>query len=161
MPLLDRNGARADEWIVSEDGERIGERIIVGLGQLDAALQANGPLGLFIENTTKAASLAPFLDRLDLIVIAFPSYGDGRGFSIAKQLRNMGYRGALRARGPLIADQFAYALECGFDEVDLPEEMERRQPVEQWLAMARTITATYQRGYRARNILDARRAARG
>ena len=42
--------------------------------------------------------------------IAFPAMGDGRGFSIARRLRAMGYRGVLRAKGPLVADQARAAL---------------------------------------------------
>ncbi|MGL5447617.1 MAG: DUF934 domain-containing protein, partial [Rhabdaerophilum sp.] len=100
--------------------------------------------------------------RLSLIAIAFPSFSDGRGFSIAKSLRHAGYRGTLRAVGPLISDQFAYALACGFDEVELPEAVASRQPIAHWLAAARAFRATYQRNHQAQgtSIPDQRRAAR-
>jgi uncharacterized protein (DUF934 family) len=163
MPLLDRNGLRADAWEFSEDAASASGHIIVGFAHLDEALAGNGRgrrIGVAIANDVKAAALEPYFDQVDLISIAFPSYGDGRGFSIAKQLRERGFKGVVRARGPLIADQFAYALACGFDEIDLPESVASRQPVEQWLAMLSTISHTYQRGYGAQNILDARRAAR-
>lgn len=42
-----------------------------------------------------------------VISIDFPSMTDGRGFSIAKRLRAIGYEGTLRATGNLIADQYA------------------------------------------------------
>ena len=163
MPLLDSAGLRADAWDVSEDGASAADNIIVGFAHLDAALAGNGrgrKIGVAIGNDVKASALAPYLDQIELVSIPFPSYGDGRGFSIARQLRGMGFKGRLRASGPLIADQFAYALACGFDEIALPESMASRQPVEQWLAMKDTISHTYQRGYGAQNILDARRAAR-
>ena len=57
---------------------------------------------------------------------------DGRGFSIARRLRAMGYTGRLRAAGPLIADQFRAAQRVGFDEIELPESLAGRQPEEQW-----------------------------
>jgi uncharacterized protein (DUF934 family) len=163
MPLLDRAGLRADVWDVSEDGSSASDNIIVAFAHLESALAGNGrgrKVGVAIVNDVKASALEPYLDQIELVSIAFPNYGDGRGFSIARQLRAMGFKGVLRASGPLIADQFAYALDCGFDEVDIPESMAARQPVEQWLAMAKTISHTYQRGYGAQNILEARRAAR-
>ena len=163
MPLLDRTGAKDNRWIHSEDGTAEAEQIIVSFAHLKDALAGNGRgrrIGVAITNPVKAAELAAFLADLDLISIAFPAYGDGRGFSIAKQLRNLGFKGTLRASGPLIADQFAYALACGFDEVELPDAHAKRQPIEHWLKAAAAISATYQRGFGAQNILDARRAAR-
>lgn len=163
MPLLDREGLREDVWVVSEDGASAAENIVVAFEALDAALAGNGRgrrIGVAIRNDVKASALEPYFDQVELVSIAFPNYGDGRGFSIARQLRNLGFRGRLRASGPLIADQFAYALACGFDEIDLPDAMASRQPVAQWLAMRATVSHTYQRGYGERNILDARRAAR-
>lgn len=163
MPLLDRNGFKQDEWTRSDDGSAEAPRVLVTFDHLQEALAGNGrgrQIGVAIANTIKADALTPFLNDLDLIAIAFPSSGDGRGFSIAKQLRNAGFKGRLRAAGPLIPDQFAFALACGFDEVDLPEAQAERQPVEHWVKAASSISNTYQRGFAAQNILDARRAAR-
>jgi len=163
MPLLDLNGAKKNVWVISEDGSADAEHIIVSVTHLKHALAGNGRgrrIGVAIANTVKLAELEPHLAEIDLIAIAFPSHGDGRGFSIAKQLRHAGFQGTLRASGPLIADQFAFALACGFDEIDLPDAHAARQPVEQWLKAAASISQTYQRGFGAQNILDARRAAR-
>ncbi len=163
MPLLDSAGVSADVWDFSEDGSSAADNILVAFAHLEAALAGNGRgrrIGVAIPNDVKSSALEPFLDQIELVSIAFPSYGDGRGFSIAKQLRGLGFKGVLRASGPLIADQFAYALACGFDEIDLPESVASRQPVAQWLAMNATVSHTYQRGYGGQNILDARRAAR-
>ena len=90
--------------------------------------------GLAVEfpNDRDPADLAPWLDRVELIRVAFPATGDGRGFSIARELRSMGYAGRLRAAGPLIADQFRFARQVGFDELEIPEAMAERQPEEQW-----------------------------
>jgi uncharacterized protein (DUF934 family) len=163
MPLLDRTGAREDRWHRSADGSSPAEQIIVDFAHLEATLAGNGRgrrIGIDIANHVKAEALLPYFDQVQLIAIAFPNFGDGRGFSIAKQLRGFGFKGVLRAQGPLIADQFAYALACGFDEIEIPEALAARQPVEQWLAAAGEISNTYQRGFGAHNILDARRAAR-
>jgi uncharacterized protein (DUF934 family) len=67
-----------------------------------------------------------------MIRIAFPAMTDGRGFSIARRLRAMGYAGRLRAAGPLIADQMIAARSVGFDEIEVPESVAARQPEAQW-----------------------------
>jgi uncharacterized protein (DUF934 family) len=95
--------------------------------------------GLAVEfpNDRDPADLAPWLERLEMIRVAFPAMGDGRGFSIARRLRAMGYSGRLRAAGPLIADQFPAARQVGFDEIELPDTVASRQPEAQWRPRAR------------------------
>lgn len=85
-----------------------------------------------VPNDRDPAGLASRLDRIALIRVAFPATGDGRGFSIARALRDMGYTGRLRAAGALIADQYRMARRVGFDEVEIPQAMADRQPEEQW-----------------------------
>lgn len=48
------------------------------------------------------------------VVIEFPVFMDGRGFSHARKLRQLGFTGALLADGDLLADQWAYLERCGF-----------------------------------------------
>ncbi|MRX51142.1 DUF934 domain-containing protein [Paracoccus sp. S-4012] len=67
-----------------------------------------------------------------MLRVAFASFADGRGFTVARRLRAAGYTGRLRACGPLIADQYAMARRAGFDEVEIPDEIAARQPVGQW-----------------------------
>ena len=71
-----------------------------------------------------------------LVRIAFPSFADGRGFTLARVLRMRGYAGRLRAHGHVIADQYAMARRAGFDEVEIPDDLAARQPEAQWLARA-------------------------
>jgi hypothetical protein len=44
-----------------------------------------------------------------IIRVDFPSFADGRGFTIARMLRLRGYQGRLRAHGHVISDQYAMA----------------------------------------------------
>ncbi len=92
----------------------------------------HAPLAVEFPNDRDPADLAPWVERLAMIRVAFPAMGDGRGFSIARRLRAMGYRGTLRAAGPLIADQMAAALGVGFDEIEMPEAIAARQPEAVW-----------------------------
>lgn len=76
--------------------------------------------------------LADHLDRLQLIRVDFPSFADGRGFTLARELRLMGYQGRLRAKGHVISDQYAMARRTGFDEVEISAELAARQPEGEW-----------------------------
>lgn len=84
------------------------------------------------------------LGRVEVIRVDFPSFADGRGFTIAAQLRRMGYTGRLRARGHVIADQYAMARRAGFDEVEIDADLAARQPEAQWLARANWRAHDYQ-----------------
>ena len=94
--------------------------------------------------------LAGRLPALDMIRVDFPNVADGRGFTIARQLRRMGFTGRLRARGPMIADQYAMARRSGFDEIEIPEDIAARQTEDQWLARANWRAHDYQARLRAR-----------
>ncbi len=85
-----------------------------------------------LANTDSPGALADVLADLTLIRIAFPAFSDGRGFTIARHLRMMGYSGTLRATGHLIADQYAMARRVGFDDVEIPDDLAARQPADQW-----------------------------
>lgn len=78
------------------------------------------------------------------IRIDFPTFADGRGFTIAKRLRLMGYTGRLRAAGHVIADQYAMARRAGFDEVEISEDLAARQPENQWRRRAEWRNHDYQ-----------------
>ncbi|MYM55736.1 DUF934 domain-containing protein [Thalassovita mangrovi] len=84
------------------------------------------------------------LTALKLIAINFPSFADGRGFTIARQLRRMGYQGRLRARGHVISDQYAMARRSGFDEVEISAEQAARQPETEWMFRADWQNHDYQ-----------------
>jgi len=67
-----------------------------------------------------------------IIRVDFPSFADGRGFTIARMLRLHGFRGRLRAHGHVISDQYAMARRAGFDEVEISQALAARQPEDQW-----------------------------
>lgn len=82
---------------------------------LDAFLDQSNATAVRIEAGEDARLLLPLLDRLALIEIDFPVFGDGRGYSAAQILREAGYAGELRASGDVLVDQIAYMRRCGFD----------------------------------------------
>ena len=62
-----------------------------------------------------------FLLQQELIVIHVPVFTDGRGFSYAQTLRQIGYEGEIRMAGKFGRDQIAYLLRAGVDSFVLSE----------------------------------------
>ena len=82
----------------------------------------SGRLGLLLAGSDEPADIASDLEYLDVIAVRFPSFTDGRGYSIARLLRERhGWRGELRAIGDVQRDQLYYLARCGFDAFDLRE----------------------------------------
>jgi len=76
---------------------------------------------------------ADFCDTdIDVIVINVLAFNDGRAFSLAKKIRSSGFKGVLRLKGPVIADQYPLAIRCGFDELEILADEAKRQPQIQW-----------------------------
>ncbi|MEO1292137.1 MAG: DUF934 domain-containing protein [Pseudomonadota bacterium] len=100
----------------------------------DVGESGDSYLAVALSNDEDPESLAPHFDRIALIAVPFPSFADGRGFSIAKRLRDLGYAGHLRATGHLIVDQFVMARRVGFDDVEISDALAERQPEALWLA---------------------------
>lgn len=111
-----------------------------------ADLAANDCASVAIDLASDAdpADLAGSIDQIDVIRVDFPSFADGRGFTIAAILRRMGFQGRLRARGHVIADQYAMARRSGFDEIEISDDLAQRQPEPQWLARADWRAHDYQ-----------------
>ncbi|MEP2717011.1 DUF934 domain-containing protein [Pseudophaeobacter sp.] len=103
-----------------------------------------GKTVLDLNSDTDPASLTGQTEGVEMIRIDFPSFADGRGFTLARQLRLMGYTGRLRAKGHVLADQYAMARRTGFDEVEISDELAARQPQEQWLARSHWGAHNYQ-----------------
>ena len=75
------------------------------------------------------------------IAIDFPAFTDGRGYTLARQLRERyGYRGEIRAVGDVLIDQLFYMHRCGFDAFLLRED----QVVEDALNAQHTFSLSYQ-----------------
>lgn len=87
--------------------------------------------GIDLASDTTLDALAG-LDNVSMIRIDFPSFADGRGFTLAAMLRRAGYQGRLRAKGHVLADQYAMARRSGFDEVEIDAALAARQPEDQW-----------------------------
>ncbi|WP_379549378.1 DUF934 domain-containing protein [Qipengyuania sp. DGS5-3] len=82
---------------------------------VDAFLDQTNANAVRVEPGDDARALLPHLDRLALVEVNFPAFGDGRGYSSARVLREAGFTGEIRAVGDVLVDQLAYMRRCGFD----------------------------------------------
>lgn len=82
---------------------------------VDSCCDQTNATAVRIEPGDDARVLLPFLDRLALIEVNFPAFGDGRGYSSARILREAGFTGELRAVGDVGVDQLSHMRRCGFD----------------------------------------------
>lgn len=88
------------------------------LGSGAALLRQGYRIGLWLAPETSLTELEqrwPELLALPLLAIHFPSFTDGRGYSLARDLRRLGYRGELRAIGEVLRDQLFFLERCGFN----------------------------------------------
>jgi uncharacterized protein (DUF934 family) len=77
---------------------------------------------LRLEPADDPAQAARRLDTAARVEVNFPSFTDGRGYSLARLLRERyGYRGELRAVGDVPRDQLFNLARCGFDAFLLRE----------------------------------------
>lgn len=133
MTLVKDNGFAPDDW---SGGFTPYDQV--------AANDCAPVVAIDVPSNADPDDLADRLRNLQLIRIDFPSFADGRGFTIARRLRLMGFSGRLRARGHVIADQYAMARRSGFDEVEIDDALAERQPEAQWLARANWQAHDYQ-----------------
>jgi uncharacterized protein (DUF934 family) len=84
----------------------------------DALVASRGrdELGVWLAPDSEPADLVADFGRIALIGVDFPRFADGRGYSIARLLRERhGWTGELRALGDVLRDQLLYLSRCGFD----------------------------------------------
>jgi uncharacterized protein (DUF934 family) len=77
---------------------------------------AQGQIGIWFAPDELATTVKDELGQFALIAIDFPKFSDGRGYSIAFNLRKrLGYTGELRAIGDVLRDQLFQMQRVGFD----------------------------------------------
>jgi uncharacterized protein (DUF934 family) len=133
MPLIKNGRVVEDRFVRILDDAPIPDGIPVVvpaarfLADAEDILRRDAPTGVEWPNNRKVAELEPYLDRIAVIVLAFPNFKDGRGYSQARQLRERyGFAGELRAAGQILRDQFLFLVRAGFDalEVKKPADAE-------------------------------------
>ncbi|KAF1052637.1 MAG: hypothetical protein GAK43_01802 [Stenotrophomonas maltophilia] len=71
---------------------------------------------MWLDSDEEPEAIAEDLERFQVIGVNFPAFTDGRGFSIARLLRErFGFKGEIRALGDVLRDQLFFMQSCGFD----------------------------------------------
>ncbi|MEK6594455.1 MAG: DUF934 domain-containing protein [Pseudomonadota bacterium] len=131
--LIKNRRPAADPWQLLEPAADGGQPVIpphgdiivplvTWLEQRDTLLSRSGRLGVWLDSDEEPALLGDDLRLFGVVAVNFSQFTDGRGYSIARLLRERyGWRGELRAIGDVQRDQLFYLARCGFDAFALRE----------------------------------------
>ncbi|GAB4518839.1 MAG: DUF934 domain-containing protein [Roseibium sp.] len=111
------------ETVAAIDGDAL-VPLTLFLADAGSWLDRAARTAVIVEAGDDVEQVEPYLDRLALVAVDFPSFADGRGFSAARVLREqIGFRGDIRALGSYILDQVPLARRCGMTsfEISKPE----------------------------------------
>ena len=147
MPHLIKGGLVGDDrWTLVRDGEASlpSSPTIVPLATWFAKrdeLRNRNDIGVWLAPADDPALLAGDAATLPLIAVDFPKFADGRGYSIARLLRERFlFKGELRAVGDVARDQLYYLHQVGFDAFLLRDGKDAQDA----LASLRDFTDGYQ-----------------
>ena len=129
MAEQDQNPEGERNWLRFRDDPVPDEPAV----SLDAFLDQTNAASVRIEAGDDVRRLGPVLDRLRLVEVDFPKFRDGRGFSSARILREMGYAGEIKATGDVLLDLVYFMRRCGFDSF-APDAPLNREDLEASLA---------------------------
>lgn len=117
----------ADDWTVLRlDDQEPAEGVIVAAGKVIVPLQVwlkqrnilqqRAEIGVWLASDERPEELRGDIHKFSVIAVDFPKFSDGRGYSIAYNLRaRLGFTGELRAIGDVLRDQLFYMQRVGFD----------------------------------------------
>ncbi len=124
-----RSGLTEDELVAVETLEEIADHTAVLLSlTLWAELNTqpnrlrNIRIGVRVEASEALDTLLDDLAHIDILVLDFPAFNDGRSFSKAARLRShYGFAGEIRASGAVHIDQVSAMLRSGFDTLQVKD----------------------------------------
>ena len=111
------------------------------LENAEALTRRLGPTGVIWPNNRDVEELVPYLDRLAVVALVFPTFRDGRAYSQARLLcERFNYRGELRSTGQVLRDQFLFMLRAGFNSFEVKKEKD----AEAFVTTAKRYSVFYQ-----------------
>jgi uncharacterized protein (DUF934 family) len=162
--LINQQQLLTDEWVRLDDDAALPPLapIFVSLARWQrdrpVLLSHKGLLGVELGTHDEVSAIATDLEEFGLIAVHFPKFTDGRGYSIARTLRDrLGYGGELRATGDVLRDQLFNLARVGFDAFALRDD----QDVEVSLAAFQDFSEAYQASVERPVPLFRRRVAAG
>ena len=132
---------QTDVWRVDRDGNDAADRgpRLLPLASWLAG-EPESERGVWLAPADDPSALVAHFARVRLVAVDFPTFADGRGYSIATLLRQRGYRGELRAIGDVLVDQLFMLKRVGFTSFALRVDQDEVAAV----AALKTYSDVYQ-----------------
>lgn len=128
MAQIIKHGALADSAWVQGDAAQLsgGAQVVLPLADY-LAFRAGNPAAeqlaraaVLLKPADDVLQLAAHAASLPLVVVDFPEFKEGRGYTQARLLRDrLGFKGELRAIGQIRPDLMNHLARCGFDAFEL------------------------------------------
>lgn len=154
--LIKQGQPTQDDWSLSRNEDALPDirPAIVPLSLWRQHREQDDLAPWLASDTQLSPELVVELHEAPLIAIDFPAFTDGRGYTLARLLRERhGVEGEIRAIGDVLIDQLYYMTRCGFDALALRDD----QPLEDALRWLKPFSVSYQTGVDAREALFERR----
>ncbi len=152
MPKLVKNGElTAHSWVALRTENDVNStdlnqgQWLVPAEQFETIAQAhpNAQLGVLASPATDPEQLKTISESVEIVAIDFPAFMDGRGFSLARTVREYAdFAGEIRAVGHFIHDQIFYLSRCGFNSFEFNDET----TIETVQAFLSSFSESYQAG---------------
>lgn len=158
--LIKMGQPEQDEWALSRIDDQLPSRrpVIVPLSLWQANADDQGLAPWLSSDTELSDELAGQLAGAPLVAIDFPAFTDGRGYTLARLLRERyGFEGEVRAIGDVLVDQLFYMTRCGFDALALRDD----QRLDDALRALGAFSVSYQPAVDVREALFERRLREG
>lgn len=165
MPKLVKNAKpEAHSWVTLRTEEDIssadlssGQWLVpFSVYQADIATYSDAErFGFWLESSADIESVKALAADRKVIAVDFPAFADGRGFSLARTLReHSDFGGEIRAIGNFILDQVFYLSRCGFDAFEFADDAD----LDKVTPFFSTFSESYQAGTDEPQPLFRRRA---
>lgn len=127
MVEISLSGISSGSWKPFHDGSipQVGEKLLYTLGQLESY---EGPtdnitsdFALTLTPEVDIKTLATWLDKLKMVELTVESFTDGRVFTQARVLRDIGFKGEIKVSGPIVPDQSKFFARVGVDTLSIKD----------------------------------------
>lgn len=162
--LINQNAVLENQWTLVTDEDTLasgnlpaGKIMVPGAYFLanKADLLARGDIAVVLAGDADLAEYADDLAKLPVIAVSFPAFTGGRGYSLARLLKERyNYQGEIRAVGDVLIDQLHFMKRCGFDTYLLKDGLDGEKALNYFA----TFSDPYQLAYDVKEPLFRRKA---